>query len=453
MTEGNMPPVKKMYMGVYGCQMNLSDAERMAGLLGTIGYQKTDAMDEADLILLNTCCVRETAEDKVYGKIGEIKHLKKTRSNLIFGIVGCMAQKEGARLIARAPHIDFVLGTDKFQRLIPTVTEIEAKRDRHIVDVEWEGVSPAEGLPVARSGRFSAWIPIMFGCNNFCTYCIVPYVRGRERSRQPEDILREIRQAARDGFREITLLGQNVNSYGKDHRQADFSDLLKMADEVEGIERIRYMTSHPKDLSHRLIETVRSSRHICEHFHIPVQYGNDRILKAMNRGYTIERYRNLVQEIRDVLPAASITTDLIVGFPGEEEADFVQLLNFVEEIRYDAAYTFLYSTRSGTPAAAMDHQVPNDVKKERLHRLMEVQDAISREVNESYRGRIVEVMVEGPSAHRPDVWMGRTRTNKIVLWDHQNECPGDMADVMITQPQTWLLKGNLVETKPKGTGG
>lgn len=451
MTEGNMSPVKKMYMGVYGCQMNLSDAERMAGLLGTIGYQKTDTMDEADLILLNTCCVRETAEDKVYGKIGEIKHLKKTRSNLIFGIVGCMAQKEGARLIARAPHIDFVLGTDKFQRLIPTITEIEAKRDRHIVDVEWEDVSLAEGLPVARSGRFSALIPIMFGCNNFCTYCIVPYVRGRERSRQPEDILREIRQAARDGFREITLLGQNVNSYGKDHRQADFSDLLKMADEVEGIERIRYMTSHPKDLSHKLIETVRSSRHICEHFHIPVQYGNDRILKAMNRGYTIERYRNLVQEIRDVLPAASITTDLIVGFPGEEEADFIQLLNFVEEIRYDAAYTFLYSTRSGTPAAAMEHQVPNDVKKERLHRLMEVQGAISREVNEPYRGRTVEVMVEGPSAHRPDVWTGRTRTNKIVLWDHQNECPGDMADVMITQPQTWLLKGDLMGTQPRGT--
>lgn len=453
MTEGNMPPVKKMYMGIYGCQMNLSDAERMAGLLGTIGYQKTDAMDEADLILLNTCCVRETAEDKVYGKIGEIKHLKKTRSNLIFGIVGCMAQKEGARLIARAPHIDFVLGTDKFQRLIPTVTEIEAKRDRHIVDVEWEDVSPAEGLPVARSGRFSAWIPIMFGCNNFCTYCIVPYVRGRERSRQPEDILREIRQAARDGFREITLLGQNVNSYGKDHRQADFSDLLKMADEVEGIERIRYMTSHPKDLSHRLIETVRSSRHICEHFHIPVQHGNDRILRAMNRGYTIERYRNLVQEIRETLPDASITTDLIVGFPGEEETDFAQLLNFVEEMRYDAAYTFLYSTRSGTPAAAMEHQVPSEVKKERLHRLMEVQDAISREVNEPYRGRIVKVMVEGPSAHRPDVWTGRTRTNKIVLWEHQNECPGDMADIMITQPQTWLLKGNLVETKSKGTGG
>lgn len=452
MTERNVPSIKKVYIGVYGCQMNLSDTERMAGLLETAGYRKTDAMEEADLILLNTCCVRETAEDKVYGKIGEIKHLKKAKSNLIFGIVGCMAQKEGARLIARAPHIDFVLGTDKFQCLIPTVTEIEAKRDRHIVDVEWEGVSPAEGLPVARSGQFSAWIPIMFGCNNFCTYCIVPYVRGRERSRRPEDILREIRQAARDGFREITLLGQNVNSYGKDHRQADFSDLLKMADEVEGIERIRYMTSHPKDLSYKLIETVRDSRHICEHFHIPVQYGNDRILKAMNRGYTVERYRALVQEIRDALPAASITTDLIVGFPGEEETDFVQMLNFVEDMRYDAAYTFLYSTRSGTPAAKMDHQVPNDVKKERLHRLMEVQDAISREVNESYRGRTVDVMVEGPSAHRPDVWTGRTRTNKIVLWDHQNECPGDMVDVVITQPQTWLLKGDLVGTKLRGNG-
>lgn len=451
MTKGILPPMKKMYMGVYGCQMNLSDAERMAGLLETIGYRKTDVIEEADLILLNTCCVRETAEDKVYGKIGEIKHLKQKKKDLVFGITGCMAQKEGERLITRAPHIDFVLGTDKFQRLIPTITEIEAKRAHHIVDVEWEGLLPREGLPVARSGQFSAWIPIMFGCNNFCTYCIVPYVRGRERSRQPEDILQEIRQAAHDGFREITLLGQNVNSYGKDHRLADFSDLLKMADEVEGIERIRYMTSHPKDLSHKLIETVRDSQHICEHFHIPVQYGNDRILRAMNRGYTIERYRDLVQDIRENLPDASITTDLIVGFPGEEEEDFSALLDFVKEMRYDAAYTFLYSTRSGTPAATMEHQIPLKVKKERLHRLMAIQDRISLEVNERYRERTVEVMVEGASANRPDVWMGRTRTNKIVLWDHQSECPGDMVNVMITSPQTWLLKGILAgmhETTP-----
>ncbi len=444
MTERNATSGKKMYIGVYGCQMNLSDAERMEGLLQTIGYQKTDVIEEADLILLNTCCVRETAEDKVYGKIGEIKHLKQAKRNLIFGIVGCMAQKEGARLIQRAPHIDFVLGTDKFQRLLPAVTEIEAKQSHHIVDVEWEGLGFTESLPVARRGQLSAWIPIMFGCNNFCTYCIVPYVRGRERSRYPADILEEIRQAARDGFREITLLGQNVNSYGKDHRQADFSDLLKMADEIEGIQRIRYMTSHPKDLSHKLIETVRDSRHICEHFHIPVQYGNDRILQAMNRGYTIERYRSLVQEIRETLPSASITTDLIVGFPGEQEEDFAALLDFVKEIRYDAAYTFLYSTRSGTPAAVMDGQVTSEAKRERLHRLMAVQNEISREVNEFYRGRTVEVMVEGPSTHRLTVWTGRTRTNKIVLWEHQNECPGDMVYIKITHPQTWLLKGSLV---------
>lgn len=442
---------KKMYMGVYGCQMNLSDAERMAGLLGTIGYEKTDTMEEADLILLHTCCVRETAEDKVYGKIGEIKHLKQAKKNLIFGIVGCMAQKEGARLIARAPHIDFVLGTDKFQRLIPAVTEIEAKQTRHIVDVEWEGSGIPEGLPVARGKGLSAWIPIMFGCNNFCTYCIVPYVRGRERSRKPEDILCEIRQAAKEGFREITLLGQNVNSYGKDHHLADFSDLLKMADEVEGIERIRYMTSHPKDLSHKLIETVRDSRHICEHFHIPVQYGNDRILGTMNRGYTIARYRDLVAEIRATVPEASITTDLIVGFPGEEEADFAALLDFVQEMRYDAAYTFLYSTRSGTPAATMEPQVARATKKERLHRLMAVQDAISREINEGHIGRTVEVMVEGPSAQAPSVWTGRTRTNKIVLWEHREECPGDMADIKITHPQTWLLKGVLVGLSKRAT--
>ena len=453
MIKNKAGQTKKMYMGVYGCQMNLSDAERMEGLLRMIGYEKTTAMEEADLILLNTCCVRESAEDKVYGKIGEIKHLKKEKAGLIFGIAGCMAQKEGDRLIKRAPHIDFVLGTNKFNQLIPAITELEAKRARHVVDIDWTKAQMPEGLPVVREGRLSAWIPIMFGCDNFCTYCIVPYVRGRERSRRPEDIINEIQQAVVEGFREITLLGQNVNSYGKDHQQADFPDLLKMADGIDGIARIRYMTSHPKDLSHKLIETVRDSRHICGHFHVPVQYGSDKILKAMNRGYSLARYRELVHDIRETVPGASLTTDLIVGFPGETEEDFSELLDFVREIRYDAAYTFLYSTRSGTPAANMANQVPVAVKKERLRRLMAVQDEISREINEKYRDHTVEVMVEGPSVNNESVWTGRTRTNKIVLWARQgSERPGDLAEIKVTQPQTWLLKGTFVRVRKEIDG-
>ena len=425
---------------VYGCQMNVSDAERMAGQLASIGYEPTEAMREADLILINTCCVRESAEDRVYGKIGEIKHLKEQNPALIFGITGCMAQKEGEALIRRAPHIDFVLGTNKVHELTQVVQEIEAERG-HVVDVQFAETELPEGMPVARQNKFSVWVPIMYGCNNFCTYCIVPYVRGRERSRRPEEVVAEVREAVRQGAKEVTLLGQNVNSYGKDHKRADFADLLKMVDEVPGIERVRFMTSHPKDLSDKLIETIRAGKHICEHIHLPVQHGSNRILRAMHRIYTVEDYRALVARIRAALPTVSLTTDLIVGFPGETEEDFSELLAFLREIRYDSAYTFLYSKRSGTPAATMGGQVPEKVKHERLERLMAVQDAISREKNEALLGTEAEVLVEGPSKHDVAVWNGRTRTNKLVLFPHGEEQPGDLVRVKITQPQTWVLKG------------
>lgn len=425
---------------VYGCQMNVSDAERMAGQLASIGYEPTEAMGEADLILINTCCVRESAEDRVYGKIGEIKHLKEQNPALIFGITGCMAQKEGEVLIRRAPHIDFVLGTNKVHELTHVVQEIEAERG-HVVDVQFAETELPEGMPVTRQNKFSVWVPIMYGCNNFCTYCIVPYVRGRERSRRPEEVVAEVREAVRQGAKEVTLLGQNVNSYGKDHKRADFADLLKMVDEVPGIERVRFMTSHPKDLSDKLIETIRAGKHICEHIHLPVQHGSNRILRAMHRIYTVEDYRALVARIRAALPTVSLTTDLIVGFPGETEEDFSELLAFLREIRYDSAYTFLYSKRSGTPAATMDGQVPEKVKHERLERLMAVQDAISREKNEALLGTEAEVLVEGPSKHDAAVWNGRTRTNKLVLFPHGEEQPGDLVRVKITQPQTWVLKG------------
>ncbi|WP_294175300.1 tRNA (N6-isopentenyl adenosine(37)-C2)-methylthiotransferase MiaB [uncultured Selenomonas sp.] len=435
---------KRAFIGVYGCQMNISDAERMEGQLATLGYERTEDMARADLILLNTCCVRETAEDKVYGKIGEIKHIKRANPALIFGITGCMAQKEGEALIRRAPHIDFVLGTNKVHELKATVRRLESARRGPVVDVLLGDAPLPENVPIERTGRLSAWVPIMYGCNNFCTYCIVPYVRGREHSRRPEDVVREVEEAAAQGFKEITLLGQNVNSYGKDHKIASFAELLLMVDAVKGVERVRYMTSHPKDLSDAVIDAVRQGRHICPHFHLPVQHGSDRILRAMNRVYRKDAYRSLVERIRAAVPDASLTTDLIVGFPGETEEDFGELLDFLREIRYDAAYTFLYSKRSGTPAATMEAQVEDSVKKERLHRLMEVQNEISLEKNAALKGTVQEVLAEGPSRTDEDVWTGRTGTNKIVLWQKKGqETEGDIVRVRITQPQTWVLKGEL----------
>ena len=435
---------KRAFIGVYGCQMNISDAERMEGQLATLGYERTEDMARADLILLNTCCVRETAEDKVYGKIGEIKHIKCANPALIFGITGCMAQKEGEALIRRAPHIDFVLGTNKVHELKATVRRLESARRGPVVDVLLGDAPLPENVPIERTGRLSAWVPIMYGCNNFCTYCIVPYVRGREHSRRPEDVVREVEEAAAQGFKEITLLGQNVNSYGKDHKLASFAELLLMVDAVKGVERVRYMTSHPKDLSDAVIDAVRQGRHICPHFHLPVQHGSDRILRAMNRVYRKDAYRSLVERIRAAVPDASLTTDLIVGFPGETEEDFGELLDFLREIRYDAAYTFLYSKRSGTPAATMEAQVEDSVKKERLHRLMEVQNEISLEKNAALKGTVQEVLAEGPSRTDEDVWTGRTGTNKIVLWRKKGqETEGDIVRVRITQPQTWVLKGEL----------
>lgn len=428
---------------VYGCQMNQSDAERMMGQLRTIGYERTESMEEADLILINTCCVRETAEDRVYGKIGEIKRLKRENPELIFGITGCMAQKEGDALIKRAPHIDFVLGTNKVHELTHVVQEIQAEHG-HVVDVQLGETELPDDVTVARAGSLSAWVPIMYGCNNFCTYCIVPYVRGRERSRLPEDIVHEVEEAVKNGYEEVTLLGQNVNSYGKDHKLADFADLLKMVDKVPGIRRVRFMTSHPKDLSDKVIAAIRDGEHLCEHIHLPVQYGSNRILKAMNRVYTVESYRDLVRRIRAAIPDVSLTTDLIVGFPGETDEDFQQMLDFLREIRYDSAYTFIYSKRSGTPAATMENQVDESVKKERLNALMAVQNEISLAINEKLLGKTLEIMVEGPSKNEPSVWMGRTRTNKIVLFAHAGEKPGDFIDVRITHPQTWVLKGERV---------
>lgn len=425
--------------------MNLNDSERLAGQLRTIGYEATEDIEQANLILINTCCVRESAEKKIYGKIGEMKRLKRVNPNVIIGVVGCMAQKDKEKIVKKFSHVSLVMGTYNIHQLVELIRQIESSREP-VLAVWDQAEQLAPEVPTVHKGKISAWVPIMYGCNNFCTYCIVPYVRGRERSRPLENILSEIRQLGADGFKEITLLGQNVNSYGKDlASQVDFANLLQAVDQIDTITRIRYMTSHPRDMNDRLITIIKNSKRICEHFHLPVQAGSDAILARMNRGYTTQYYRQLVDHIRTAIPNASITTDLIVGFPGETEGEFLETLEFIKTIRYDAAYTFLYSQRSGTPAAQYEGQLPLATKKERLNRLMAVQNEISLEINKQLINEVVEVLVEGPSKNDESKLMGRTRTNKIVLWDKTGkESIGELVHVKIDTAQTWVLKGHLV---------
>ena len=429
---------KKLKLLTYGCQMNVADSERMAGLLKKIGYTLTDDADAADLILINTCCVRETAEDKVFGQIGRFKTLKQKKPSLILGVAGCMAQKEGENLIKRAPHVDFVLGTGQSSEVARVVQSLERER-KHLVDnANVSGEIPTEVFPL-RGGKVSTFVPIMYGCNNFCTYCIVPYVRGRERSRKPEEIFSEVRQAVAEGFKEITLLGQNVNSYSGG---MTFAELLSAIDKIDGVERLRFMTSHPKDLSDELIAAIAGGKNICEHIHLPVQYGSDKILKRMNRVYSVEKYLRLVEKIRAAIPNVSLTTDLIVGFPGETEEDFQETLDFIRAVKFDAAFTFIYSKRSGTPAAIFPNQIDDATKHRRLEDLMKVQNEISLAKNLALKNSVVEVLVEGASKTDDKIFMGRTRSNKLILFEHGDEQAGELVNIKITQAQTWLLKGN-----------
>ena len=437
--------MKKYLILTYGCQMNENDSQRLGGLLQKIGYEETTVMEDADAILLNTCCVRESAELKIYGKIGELKGLKRNKPSLIVGVCGCMAQKNQKALFKRAPHIDFVVGPNNLHDVPNIIAQIGEER-KHILATDDIINAESDHVPTVRKQGMTAWVPIMYGGNNFCTYCIVPYVRGRERSRTIAEICAEIEGLAQEGCREVTLLGQNVNSYGKGTDEGDFADLLRAVNEIKGIERIRYMTSHPRDMSQRVIDAVRDCEKVCDHFHLPVQAGSDILLKRMNRGYTTEYYRDLVRRIREANPNATLTTDLIVGFPGETDELFEETLAFVKEMRYDAAYTFLYSKRSGTPAAEMDEQVDIKVKKARLQKLMDMQNENSLELNQAYVGRIVEVMVEGPSKSDEQTWTGRTTGNKIILWPYVGtEKVGDLVNVRVDVAQTWLLKGTLQE--------
>jgi tRNA-2-methylthio-N6-dimethylallyladenosine synthase len=429
----------------YGCQMNEHDTEMMAGMLLAMGYQPAANEEEADFILFNTCAVRENAEDKVFGEIGRVRPLKQLNPELVLGLCGCMAQEKGVQkmVLEKFPWVDLVFGTHNIHRLPALLTA--AKQSQETVLEVWEkSTATVEDIPKSRKDRVRAWINIQYGCNKFCTYCIVPYTRGAERSRQPEDILNEIRQLVGEGFREFTLLGQNVNDYGVDLGTITFAQLLRQVNEIEGVERIRFTTSNPWNFTDELIEAIRDCSRVVEHIHLPVQSGNNQILKRMNRTHTREYYLELVRKIREAVPHVSLTTDIIVGFPGETEEQFMDTLRLVEEVRFDNAFTFIYSPRENTPAARFEDNVTLEEKKARLKRLNDLQYAISLENNLKLKGETVEVLVEGESKTNPDVLAGRTRTNKLVLFPGDKSLCGKLVKVRITEPQTWTLKGQLV---------
>ena len=428
----------------YGCQMNESDSEHYAGQLLDLGYKASEDYEHADVVVINTCCVRENAEKKILGKVGEMKRLKRENPDMVLCVAGCMAQEWGKDLQKKYTQVDLVLGTahvNNFSSILQNHLAGHGSAesvydDLAIMPREFEG-------SFVRKSSFAAWVPIMYGCNNFCTYCIVPYVRGRERSRGAEAICHEIEKAVALGYKEFTLLGQNVNSYGKDRGEEEgFSKLLKLVDAIPGVERIRYMTSHPRDMSEAVVRTIAESQHICKNFHIPVQSGSSRIMKAMNRGYDRERYLKLVETIRRFVPDAVITTDLIVGFPGETEKDFEDTLDLLRTVEYDDAFTFIYSPRKGTPAASFEAQVPDEVKHERLDRLMALQNEICLERNKRLVGKTLAVMVEGPSKSNPAMLSGRTDGNDLVLWPKiRDHAPGDLVNVKMERAQTWLIRG------------
>ncbi|KJS14855.1 MAG: dimethylallyladenosine tRNA methylthiotransferase [Peptococcaceae bacterium BRH_c4b] len=436
---------KKYLIITFGCQMNEHDAEVMAGTLEQLGYINTDDREEADIILINTCCVRETAENKVYGLLGRLRKLKEKNHELIIAIGGCMTQQEetALKIKQRFSHVDLIFGTHSLHELPDLIRKIEAKRSRLLIHKrEHQGVF--ENLPIKRGPGIKAWVPVTYGCNNFCTYCIVPYVRGRERSRKPVDICSDIDKLARAGFQEVTLLGQNVNSYGKDLGNTDFADLLSRVNAIDGITRIRFMTSHPRDFTGSLIKAVTGLDKVCEHIHLPVQAGSDTILKAMNRGYSREYYFELVQTIRSHIPGVSLTTDIMAGFPGETEADFEETLELLEKIRFDGAFTFVYNVREGTPAAKMPGQVPEEVKSSRIKRLVDLQNAISLQLNQSEVGRLHEVLVDGSNKTNANLLSGRTRTNKLVKFSAAGKSPGDTVRVLIKSSALTYLEGEIV---------
>ncbi|MFR5691243.1 MAG: tRNA (N6-isopentenyl adenosine(37)-C2)-methylthiotransferase MiaB [Lachnospiraceae bacterium] len=428
----------------FGCQMNARDSEKLRGILNQIGYEEAEE-DEADFVIYNTCTVRENANTRVYGRLGQLKPRKKQQPHMMIGLCGCMMQELEviAKLKKSYSFVDIIFGTHNIYKFAELICE-RYEAGKMVVDI-WEDTDKiVEDLPNERKYAFKSGINIMFGCNNFCSYCIVPYVRGRERSRKPEAIIREIERLVKDGVSEVMLLGQNVNSYGKTlDEPITFAELLRRIEKIEGLKRIRFMTSHPKDLSDELIEVMASSEKICKHLHLPVQSGSTRILKKMNRRYTKESYLELAEKIKKAVPDISLTTDIIVGFPGETEEDFQETLDVVRKVRYDSAFTFIYSKRTGTPAAAMEDQIPADVVKDRFDRLLSEVQSIASEVCAVHEGKDMEVLVESVSDHDASMVTGRMSNNLLVHFKGTKEMIGTYVTVHLTECKGFYYLGEL----------
>ena len=427
----------------FGCQMNARDSEKLIGILEKIGYEMTED-EHAELVLYNTCTVRDNANQKVYGRLGFLNTIKKKNPHMKIALCGCMMQEPSVveKLQKSYRFVDLVFGTHniyKFAELLASSLE----SDRMIIDIWKETDKIVEELPADRKFFFKSGVNIMYGCNNFCSYCIVPYVRGRERSRKPEDILQEIRRLVQDGVVEVMLLGQNVNSYGKNlEHPISFAELLQEVEKIEGLERIRFMTSHPKDLSDELIEVMKNSEKICRHMHLPLQSGSSRLLKIMNRRYTKEQYLALVEKLRNAIPDISLTTDIIVGFPGETEEDFRETLDVVRKVRYDSAFTFIYSKRTGTPAAVMENQVPEDVVKERFDRLLQKVQEISKRTSSRFEGQTMPVLVEQVNEQDSRLLTGRLSNNLLVHFPGTENLIGRIIDVKLEESKGFYYMGS-----------
>ena len=437
---------RKYLVRTFGCQANERDGETLQGILEQIGYTRASKVDEADVIILNTCAVRENAEQRVFGEVGNLKRLKQNNKDLIFAICGCMIQEEHVvkKVLDKFHQVDILFGTHNLQNLPELLLKAYDSKET-VVEVYSKEGEVVEALPVVRNDKLKAWVNVMYGCDKFCTYCIVPYTRGKERSRKKEDVLQEVRELKEQGYKEITLLGQNVNAYGKDiYTDYDFGDLLIDTAKI-GIPRVRFTTSHPWDFNHKMIDAIRDYDNIMPYVHLPLQSGDNTILKRMGRRYSIEEYENLYNEIREKVDGVSITTDIIVGFPGETEEQFQHTLDAMDKFGYDSAFTFIYSPREATPAARMKDDVTMDTKKERFNRLVEVVSKHALARNKAYVGKTVNVLVEGLSKRNKEILSGYSDSNKLVNFKGDKNMIGEIVKVKITKAKSWTLEGEQVD--------
>ena len=437
---------RKAFVLTFGCQQNEADSEKLAGMSLSMGYVLTQTPEDADLILVNTCAIREHAEQKALSIIGQYKHLKAKNPLLLIGVCGCMVTQEHRKddIKHRYPYVDFVFGTSSLHRLPQLICQ-KIEHGKRVFCPEESEYLVAEGLPIHRESSYRAWVSIMYGCNNFCSYCIVPYVRGRERSREMGEIVREVSELVNNGYRDITLLGQNVNSYGKDSGYPyDFADLLCELDKIEGDFLLRFMTSHPKDASRKLIDVMAASRHIAHQFHLPMQSGSDPILRAMNRHYDTAKYLDTVTYMREKMPDVTLTSDIIVGFPGESEEDFEATLAMLERVRFDMLYSFIYSPRKGTPAAEKEDQISPAVKSARFERLLATQNVIALEKNQPLVQKTLRVLCDGVSKNNPALYAGRTEGNKIAFFEGVPEDTGKYVDFLVERADAFALYGKKI---------